>query len=196
MYLYGGSGHCKVIIDIVDSIKEHKIDGILDDNPKSEHICGIPVLDSSELNRLKNETFIISIGDNTIRKKIAAVIASDFASAIHAKAVVSPHAFIGEGTVIMPNAIVNSGAIIGKHCILNSGAIVEHDCVLEDFVHVSPNAALAGGVVVGEGTHIGIGAAVIQGITIGKWAVVGAGAVIIRDVPDGAIVVGNPGKEL
>ncbi|THF50561.1 acetyltransferase [Flavobacterium supellecticarium] len=196
MYLYGGSGHCKVIIDIVDSTKEYKIDGILDDNPKAEHICGIPVLESTELTKLKNETFIVSIGDNAIRKKIATLIAADFVSAIHSKAVVSPHAVIGNGTVVMPNAIVNSGAAIGKHCIVNSGAVVEHDCVLEDFVHISPNAALAGGVVVGEGAHIGIGATVIPGITIGKWAVVGAGAVIIRDVPDGAIVVGNPGKEL
>ena len=65
---------------------------------------------------------------------------------------------------------------------------------MEDFVHISPNAALAGSITVGEGTHIGIGASVIQGIKIGKWATIGAGAVIIRDVPDFATVVGNPGK--
>ena len=29
---------------------------------------------------------------------------------------------------------------------------------------------------------------------IGDWAVIGAGAVVSRDVPDGAIVVGSPGK--
>ena len=29
---------------------------------------------------------------------------------------------------------------------------------------------------------------------IGDWAVIGAGAVVPRDVPDGAIVVGSPGK--
>lgn len=196
MYLYGGSGHCKVIIDIIASIEAYKVKGILDDNPKSDQICGIPVLDSSELTKLGNEIFIVSIGDNVIRKKIVSLIHVEFAKAIHSSAVVSPHAVIGVGTVIMPNAVVNSGATIGKHCIVNSGAIVEHDCELGDFVHISPNAALAGGVVVGEGVHIGIGAAVIQGINIGKWAVIGAGAVIIRDVPEGAVVVGNPGKEL
>lgn len=62
------------------------------------------------------------------------------------------------------------------------------------YVHISPNAALAGNVEVGEGTHIGIGTAIIQGIKIGKWCTIGAGAVIIKDVPDGAKVVGNPGK--
>ena len=62
--------------------------------------------------------------------------------------------------------------------------------------HISPNAALAGNVSVGEGTQIGIGAAVIQGIKIGKWVTVGAGAVIIKDIPDYAVVVGNPARIL
>ena len=29
---------------------------------------------------------------------------------------------------------------------------------------------------------------------IGEWCTIGAGAVIIKDIPDGATVVGNPGK--
>ena len=94
----------------------------------------------------------------------------------------------------MPQVVVNADVTIGKHCILNSGSIIEHDCVLSDYVHISPNASLAGNVSVGEGTQIGIGASVIQGITIGKWVTIGAGAVIIEDVPDFAVVVGNPGR--
>ena len=53
---------------------------------------------------------------------------------------------------------------------------------------------MAGHVEVGEGSHIGIGVSIIQGIKIGKWCTIGAGTVIIKDVPDGATVVGNPGK--
>jgi acetyltransferase EpsM len=53
---------------------------------------------------------------------------------------------------------------------------------------------LAGGVIVGEGTHIGIGASVLPEINIGKWTTIGAGAVVIKDVPDGAVIVGNPGR--
>jgi acetyltransferase EpsM len=33
MYLYGASGHCKVIIDIINESKECSIDGIVDDSP-------------------------------------------------------------------------------------------------------------------------------------------------------------------
>jgi acetyltransferase EpsM len=71
---------------------------------------------------------------------------------------------------------------------------VDHDCELGNFVHVSPNVALAGNVKVGEGTHLGIGSCVIQGIIIGKWATIGAGTVVITDVPDHAVIVGNPGR--
>ncbi|HZW78021.1 MAG TPA: acetyltransferase, partial [Flavobacteriaceae bacterium] len=40
------------------------------------------------------------------------------------------------------------------------------------------------------------GASIIPGVNIGKWCTIGAGAVILHDVPDGATVVGNPGRKL
>jgi sugar O-acyltransferase (sialic acid O-acetyltransferase NeuD family) len=94
----------------------------------------------------------------------------------------------------MAGVSINSGVNVGKHSIINTNSCIDHDCVLNDFVHVSPNAALAGSVTVGEGTHIGISACVIQGIKIGTWATIGAGAVVVDDVPDYAVVVGNPAR--
>lgn len=193
MYLYGASGHSKVIVDILNELKV-EIQGILDDAPRFSSLNGVPVFQAVDVPLLKSDLLLISIGNNAIRKKIASRIEVDFYSAIHPSAVVSKKGRIGSGTVIMPNAVVNADAVIGKHCIINSGAVVEHDCAIADFVHISPNAALAGDVTVGEGTQIGIGASVIQGIQIGKWATVGAGAVIIENIPDYAVVVGNPGK--
>ena len=66
--------------------------------------------------------------------------------------------------------------------------------MIEDFVHISPNAALAGNILVKKGAHIGLGANVIQGITIGENAIIGAGTVVLTDVPNNAVVVGNPGR--
>ena len=94
----------------------------------------------------------------------------------------------------MPGVVINARATIGKQVILNTGCSIDHDCFLEDFVHISPGVALAGNVRVGEGTHIGIGAVVIPGVKIGKWCTIGAGTVVLKDVPDGAMVVGNPGR--
>ena len=66
--------------------------------------------------------------------------------------------------------------------------------MLSDYVHISPNASIAGNVEIGEGSHIGIGAAVIPGVKIGNWVTVGAGAVVLKDIPDNATVVGNTAK--
>lgn len=191
MILFGASGHGKVVLDILLNLQT-KIDFFVDDNPYLQEIFGVPVVRNTE--DFPNNQVIITIGNNATRKKISEKYSFDYQTAIHPNAVCSKFCNINEGTVVMANAAINAGAKIGRHCIINTGSTIEHDCDIHDFVHVSPNAALAGNVTVKEGTHIGIGASIIQGVTIGKWAVVGAGAVIIRDVPDYATVVGNPGK--
>lgn len=191
--LFGASGHCKVVVDIL-KCKHINVSTVVDDNPKTTTLLGIPVIHSDGFHQDGKQRVIVSIGDNTIRKKIVQRLGGNFHTAIHPQAIVSSFSTIGMGTVLMAGAIVNPDAIVGEHCIVNTAAVVEHDCVLEDYVHLSPHVSLAGGVKVGEGSHVGIGASVIQGIKIGKWATIGAGAVIIKDVPDYAVVVGNPGR--
>lgn len=193
--IYGGSGHAKVVYEAIESIAEKKVGYIFDDNPLLESLLDRPVLSPRFSERLKSYPTVIAIGNNVIRKKLAESLDVSFSNYIsHNSAIISPTSKIGEGTVIFANAVVNSSAEIGEHCILNSGSIVEHDCILEDFVHISPKAALAGGVKIGEGTQIGMGAMVIQGVKIGKWCTIGAGAVIIKDIPSYVTVVGNPGR--
>lgn len=193
MNIYGASGHSKVIIDIILS-RDLKIDEIYDDNKNIKNILDKPVIHELSCSFFKKGT-ILAIGNNFIRKSVAAKFKGIINPPIsHVFSWVSPLANLGKGTVVMANATVNSGSIIGQNCIINTGSTVEHDCRLADFVHISPNAAIAGDVEVGEGTQIGIGAVVIQGIRIGNWVTIGAGAVIIKDIPDGATVVGNPGR--
>ena len=192
-YLYGASGHCKVIIDILKSNNE-AVEAVFDDTPSADFLLGIPVVSVKNGVHFSHKKMLISIGDNATRKKIAEALDTTFYSAVHPKAIVSQHTTINVGCVIMAGVVLNVESHIGKHCIINTGAVVEHDCLVADYVHLSPNVSLAGNVSVGEGSHIGIGATVIQGIKIGKWSVIGAGAVIIKDVPDYAVVVGNPGK--
>lgn len=195
IFLYGASGHAKVICEILES--QNRIPcGLIDDNPLVTSLLEYPVYHTLQQASLAaDDQFIISIGNNRIRKAIAAKLSEvKFTSAIHSAAIISPRSAVGGGSVVMPNVSVNVHSNIGRHVILNTNCSIDHDCELENFVHISPNAALAGNVYVGEGAQIGIGASVIQNIRIGKWVTVGAGAVIIRDVPDFAVVVGNPGR--
>lgn len=193
MFLYGASGHSKVVIDIIRAIGNIDIESLYDDNPKFSDILGISVTNNKSVLE-KASTCIVSIGNNAIRKKIAEKLNASFVTVIHPKSVIALSSHIDKGTVIMAGAIINADARIGKHCIINTGAVIDHDCILNDYIHISPNTVLAGNVTVGEGTHVGIGACVIPGIKIGKWVTIGAGAVIIKDIPDYAVVVGNPGK--
>lgn len=186
MYLYGASGHAKVIMDILKANNE-SIDALFDDNEALSDLMGYPVRRSSEV----KGPLIISIGSNEIRKKIAEMLDVEFGTAIHPSAIVSPDAIIDKGTVVMQGAIIQSCAHIGKHCIVNTGVSVDHECIVEDYVHISPHATLCGNVHVGEGTWIGAGSVVIQGITIGKGCIIGAGSVVTKDIPDNVLAVGN-----
>lgn len=186
MFLYGASGHAKVIIDILNA-NGIKIEGLVDDNPEITDLLGYPVFHQYA----DHSPLIISIGNNSIRKMIAEKISADFATAIHPTAVISPAATVGDGSVVMQGAIVQSCAKIGKHCIINTGASVDHECIIEDYVHVSPHATLCGNVHVGEGSWIAAGSVVLPGIKIGKWSVIGAGSVVSKNIPDGVLAVGN-----
>jgi acetyltransferase EpsM len=191
--LYGASGHSKVIADIVLS-NNFIIDKIIDDNPKLNTVLGIKVYKNTNADFDDNSKWIISIGNNKVRKMLSTKLNLNFTSAVHKNALISNYSTLDVGTVIMAGAIVNPDVKIGKHCIINTNAVIEHDCVIGDFVHISPNASLAGGVTIGEGSHVGIGATIIQGVSVGNWVTIGAGTVILKDVPDFVTIVGNPGR--
>ena len=190
IYLYGASGHGKVIREILES-QGKAVEGFVDDNPDINELSGLPVQHTME----GVDEVVVSIGVNRIRKKVVEKIDCKFAdAAVHSQAIVSPTAKIGEGSVVMAGAIVNADAQIGRHCIVNTGASVDHECVIGDYVHVAPHASLCGQVQVGEGTLIGVGASVIPCVKIGKWCTIGAGAAVTEDIPDNSVAVGVPAK--
>ena len=191
MYLYGASGHGKVIKDILDA-QGLSIDGFIDDNPEIKRFCDKIVFHKAD----GLLPIIVSIGDNGTRKNIVDKLSCDFGIAIHPSAIVSPSAKIGEGTVVMPGAIINADVIIGKHCIINTGASIDHECVIGDYCHIAPHVTLCGQVHIGEGTLVGVGASVIPCIEIGNWCTIGAGAAIVNNVSDGKTLVGVPAKVL
>lgn len=197
LVIIGASGHGKVIADIALKLG-YEIVGFLDDNDSVKEICGFPVLGVIEKNYDYKDAceFIIAIGNNSIREKIAEQYDVKWATLIHPTAVIGMHAQVGQGTVVMANAVINSCANIGKHCIINTGSIVEHDNVLEDYVHISPNVALAGTVHIGKRTHIGVNACVKNNINITNDVIVGAGAVVAKDIKEEGVYVGVPAKRI
>ena len=194
MYLFGASGHGKVIKDILNA-NGIKVEAFADDNPNVNECGGRPVMhDATGLSPM-----IVSIGVNRIRKMIVERLKANnpdikFATAIHPSAVISPSAKIGEGTVVMAGAVINADAVIGNHCIVNTGATVDHDCKIGDYCHIAPGVNISGANHVGEGTWVGVGSCVIQCLNIGKNCMIGAGSVVVKDIPDNVTAFGCPAK--
>ena len=47
-----------------------------------------------------------------------------------------------------------------------------------------------------KSASIGANATILCGISIGKYSMIGAGTVVLKSVPDYALVVGNPGRQI
>lgn len=193
----GGGGHAKVVVDCIRASGD-TVEGILDDNlALGTSVLGAPVLGKvCDYTRYRNCTFIVAIGNNAVRHKIADMLDVKWYTAIHPTAVVSGYACVGEGTVVLARAVINAGATVGRHCIVNTGAIVEHDNLLADYVHISPGAALGGTVTVGEETHVGIGATIRNNITICAHCVIGAGAVVVKNICETGTYIGIPIRKI
>lgn len=192
MFLYGASGHGKVIASILKA-NGIEISGFFDDNKDLKNYMGFRVGHHYE----GQSPIIISIGRSLLRKNIVERLADlnvEYGKVIHPSAIIAPCVNIGEGSVIMPAAVIQPDTKIGRHCIVNTGAIIEHECVLGDFVHVAPRVTMCGDVNIGEGSWIGVSSTIIQGVRIGKWCFIGAGSLVTEDIPDGYLAYGTPCK--
>lgn len=190
VYLYGASGHAKVILDALAG-SGVEVPCLIDDNPLVIELAGLPVIHSAE----GLSPIIVSVGDCQMRRKIVERLGKrEYFTVIHRNATLSKTAYVGEGSVVMAGAVLQTGVSVGRHSIVNTGASVDHDCAIGDFVHIAPHCTLCGGVEVGDGTWIGAGTTVIQGIHIGRDCYIGAGSVVVKDIPDGTLCYGNPAR--
>lgn len=204
IFVYGASGHAKVVVDIIERQGLYDVAFLVDDNTalQGKEIYGYSVIGGKTelLNHCKTSPLskgIVAIGDNSIRMRIATWLKSEcFAliSAIHPGAWLARGVRVGEGTAIMAGAVINSDATIGDSCIVNTKASIDHDCAISDGVHIAPGVTLCGGVSIGSGSFVGAGAVVIPNLAIGRNALVGAGATVVKDVSDGVLVTGTPAK--
>jgi sugar O-acyltransferase (sialic acid O-acetyltransferase NeuD family) len=196
--IVGGGGHALVVAEAL--LPGAAVLGFYDDNPHAvlsrrlglEHLGSLRLV-SGDL----APWYVLGLGDLGLRRHlIERLRGASSVGVTHAGASVSASARLGRGVFVGPRAVVHTAAEVGDHAIINSGAIVEHECVIGENAHVAPGAVLGGNVRVGVDTLVGLGARVIPGVRIGDRCTIGAGAVVIRDVPDGAKVVGVPGRTL
>ncbi len=194
IHIYGAGGHGSVVFSVLEDSK-YEILGFIDNDKSRTEYLNIPIIHPDEFNFEGN--IILGIGNNIFRYNIANKYnIANYSTVIHSSAYINKYVKIEHGTVIMQNSTIQINSQLGKHVIVNTGSCIDHDCFIDDFVHISPNATITGGVKIGLGSWIGAGAVVLPGIKIGKWCTIGAGSVVNRDVEDYNVVVGVPAKKI
>lgn len=112
---------------------------------------------------------------------------------------------IGQNVVISPEVILGNNVKVQNNVSIYTGVICEDDVFLGPsmvFTNVTnPRSAINrrgqyARTVVRRGASIGANATIVCGHDIGKFAFIGAGAVVTKHVPDYALVVGNPAKQI
>lgn len=200
--ILGASGHGKVVADTALQAGWQDIVFFDDAWPNLKLNGAWPVMGDSELLARSLDSFdgvVVGVGNNTVRLRKTYELASlgaRLATLVHPRAVVSPYAELGPGSVVFAGAVLQVDCRLGMSCIVNTGATIDHDCRLGAGVHISPGVNLAGGVRVGDCSWIGIGSTVKQLVCIGSEVMVGVGAAVIADVPDGQTVIGVPARTL
>ena len=118
---------------------------------------------------------------------------------------------IGENCSLGQNVFVADKVVIGNNVKIQNNVSVYDNVTLEDDVFCGPSMVFTNvynprsainrrdeyrDTLVGRGATIGANATIVCGVTIGKYAFIGAGAVVNRDIPDYALAVGVPARQI
>lgn len=124
---------------------------------------------------------------------------------------VSAGARIGAGCSLGQGVYVGGSARIGNNVKIQNNVSVYDAVVLEDDVFCGPSMVFTNvynprsavqrkleyrPTLVRRGATLGANCTIVCGTTVGSHAFVGAGAVVHRDVPDHALVVGVPARQV
>ena len=112
---------------------------------------------------------------------------------------------IGQNVVISPEVVLGNNVKVQNNVSIYTGVTCEDDVFLGPscvFTNVTnPRSAVIrrgeyAKTKVGMGATIGANATIVCGHDIGKYAFIGAGAVVTKNVPNFALLVGNPAKQI
>lgn len=118
---------------------------------------------------------------------------------------------LGKNCNLGQNVVVSPGVVLGNNVKIQNNVSIYTGVICEDDVFLGPSMVFTNVINprsavnrrsqyskthVGKGASIGANATIVCGHDIGKFAFIGAGAVVTKTVPDYALVVGNPSRQI
>lgn len=118
---------------------------------------------------------------------------------------------IGKNCSFGQNVVVGPKVNIGNHVKIQNNVSVYEGVTLEDGVFCGPSCVFTNvhnprskiirkneyrKTLVQKGVTLGANCTIVCGVTLGKFSFIGAGAVISNDVPEYALMVGVPAKQI
>ena len=118
---------------------------------------------------------------------------------------------IGKGCNFGQNVVVSPGVVLGNNVKVQNNVSIYTGVTCDDDVFLGPSMVFTNVINprsavnrrdqyakthVGTGVSIGANATIVCGHDIGKFAFIGAGAVVTKNVPDYALLVGNPARQI
>jgi UDP-2-acetamido-3-amino-2,3-dideoxy-glucuronate N-acetyltransferase len=118
---------------------------------------------------------------------------------------------IGRGVSLGQNVFVGNRVTIGDQCKIQNNVSVYDNVTLEDGVFCGPSMVFTNvynpralierkseyrDTLIKKGATLGANCTIVCGVTVGEFAFIGAGAVVNHDVPDYALMVGVPARQI
>lgn len=118
---------------------------------------------------------------------------------------------VGERCIFGQNCHIANDVIIGNNVKVQNNVSIYTGTIIEDDVFLGPSCVLTNvtnprsevnrhslyeKTLIRRGATIGANATVVCGIELGRYCFVGAGAVVVKNVPDYALVLGNPARQV
>jgi len=124
---------------------------------------------------------------------------------------------------ILSGSVIGNHCNIGQNVVIGPDVVIGNGCKIQNNISIYPGVSLEDGVFCGpgvvftnvynprahirriselrttpikKGATLGANCTIVCGHSIGRFSFIGAGAVVTKDVPDYALIVGNPGKQI
>ena len=187
--------------------EEYTIMGFFDSDPNlfSQKINGYPILGEvneihSYISQHPQTSIFVPLGDNKRRVELL----SDFdkrgyeiPSFIHESVFLESDITIGKAVYILPRTNIMPFTIIQDYVMISMGVNIAHHVNIHEGCFFSQGCNIGASMQIYKKAYCGIASTVMTGVkSLGAGCLIGAGCVVIRDVPDRAVIVGNPGKQI